>query len=185
MKENVHVRLTNMFVCPELTRFTVPQSCDIGRLLSITGEPSSAQYMAQHQLRWNKISFGTLTHIALFCYSPVLCLFIFLFVCLFVCLLCVSWYLTAAATVVRTSTVKVLEREREYVCSRCKKAFMVEADFEQFYTLPKPERWTIDYCTRFGPTRMWTFGSPRANLALARLGLWVGVGVRVKASIRC
>ena len=60
-----------------------------------------------------------------------------LFACLFVCLFTVC---CAAATVVRTSTVKVLEREREYVCSRCKKAFMVEADFEQFYTLPKPER---------------------------------------------
>ncbi|XP_064399703.1 DNA helicase MCM9-like isoform X2 [Halichondria panicea] len=86
MKENVHVRLTNMFVCPELNRFTVPQSCDIGRLLSIT------------------------------------------------------------ATAVRTSAVKVLEKEREYVCSKCKQSFSIEADFEQFYTLPKPERCPSDDC---------------------------------------
>ena len=43
-----------------------------------------------------------------------------------------------SGTVIRVSTVKLLEYEKEYICARCKHVFGVQADFEQFYTIPKP-----------------------------------------------
>ena len=43
-------------------------------------------------------------------------------------------------TVIRTGTVKMLESERMYRCSKCKHQFSVRADVEQFYTIPKPAR---------------------------------------------
>ena len=43
-------------------------------------------------------------------------------------------------TVIRVSTVKLLEYEREYICCRCKQVFGVKADFEQFYSIPKPTK---------------------------------------------
>lgn len=36
--------------------------------------------------------------------------------------------------------MKVLEEERQFVCSRCKQAFTVEADMEQFYYIFQPSR---------------------------------------------
>ena len=47
-------------------------------------------------------------------------------------------------TVIRTATVKLLETEREYICSRCKQSFTMEADFEQYYAIPKPARLVIN-----------------------------------------
>ena len=79
-KSNVHIRFSNLPVCPELSRSTVPQSSDVGRLLAISG------------------------------------------------------------TVIRTTIVKMLECEREFMCSRCKCSFTMEADFEQYYAIPKPTR---------------------------------------------
>ncbi len=52
-----------------------------------------------------------------------------------------------AGTVIRTTTIKVLEGEREFVCSRCGHSFTVEADFEQYYTIPRPS-W-CECCTLF------------------------------------
>ena len=43
-------------------------------------------------------------------------------------------------TVIRTGAVKLLETEREYICSRCKQSFTMDADFEQYYAIPKPAR---------------------------------------------
>jgi len=43
-------------------------------------------------------------------------------------------------TVIRTGTVKMLESERMYQCSKCKHQFSVRADVEQFYAIPKPAR---------------------------------------------
>ena len=36
-KPNLHARLSNLPICPELTRSTLPRADDIGRFLSITG----------------------------------------------------------------------------------------------------------------------------------------------------
>ena len=52
--------------------------------------------------------------------------------------------LTILGTVIRTAAVKLLETEREYICSRCKQSFSVEADFEQYYAIPKPARLVIN-----------------------------------------
>jgi len=45
-----------------------------------------------------------------------------------------------AGTVVRTSQVKMLEMEKNYMCSKCGQHFSVSADFEQFYASPRPAR---------------------------------------------
>jgi len=36
-KQHVHMRFSNLFVCPELLRSTMPRSCDLGRMISVTG----------------------------------------------------------------------------------------------------------------------------------------------------
>lgn len=66
VKPNVHTRLSNLPICPELTRSLLPRTSDIGRFLSISG------------------------------------------------------------TVIRATTVKMLEYEREFMCLKCKHAFMVQ-----------------------------------------------------------
>jgi len=48
--------------------------------------------------------------------------------------------LSISGTVIRASTVKMLEFEREFLCLKCKHTFMVEADFEQGYALAPPTR---------------------------------------------
>ena len=37
-KSNLHVRLSNLPICPELRRDTVPKSSDVGRFLAVSGE---------------------------------------------------------------------------------------------------------------------------------------------------
>ncbi|XP_078504603.1 DNA helicase MCM9 isoform X2 [Lissotriton helveticus] len=78
MKQNLHARIANLLVCPELTREHIPKTNDVGRFLSVTG------------------------------------------------------------TVIRTSLVKVLEFERDYMCNKCKHVLTVKADFEQHYTFCSP-----------------------------------------------
>ncbi|XP_034756409.1 DNA helicase MCM9 isoform X2 [Etheostoma cragini] len=78
MRRTLHVRITGLPVCPELTRDMIPRSRDVGHFLSVTG------------------------------------------------------------TVIRTSVAKVLEYEREYMCTKCRHIFTVEADFDQFYTFVPP-----------------------------------------------
>lgn len=78
MKQNLHARIANLLVCPELTREHIPKTNDVGRFLSVTG------------------------------------------------------------TVIRTSLVKVLEFERDYMCNKCKHVLTVKADFEQYYTFCSP-----------------------------------------------
>ncbi|XP_070543644.1 uncharacterized protein [Ptychodera flava] len=82
LKSNLHARLTNLPVCPELIRDTLPRTSDIGKFLSITG------------------------------------------------------------TVIRTSTVKLLEFEKEFICNKCKHVFTVQADFEQYYKECRPVQCT-------------------------------------------
>ncbi|XP_033619092.1 DNA helicase MCM9 isoform X4 [Fukomys damarensis] len=50
----------------------------------------------------------------------------------------VGHFLSVTGTVIRTSLVKVLEFERDYMCNKCKHMFMLKADFEQYYTFCWP-----------------------------------------------
>ncbi|XP_060094620.1 DNA helicase MCM9 [Heteronotia binoei] len=50
----------------------------------------------------------------------------------------VGHFLSVTGTIIRTSLVKVLEFERDYMCSKCKHVFVVKADFEQYYTFCRP-----------------------------------------------
>lgn len=50
----------------------------------------------------------------------------------------VGHFLSVTGTVIRTSLVKVLEFERDYMCNKCKYVFTVKADFEQYYTFSRP-----------------------------------------------
>ncbi|XP_048348123.1 DNA helicase MCM9 isoform X2 [Sphaerodactylus townsendi] len=50
----------------------------------------------------------------------------------------VGHFLSITGTVIRTSLVKVLEFERDYMCNKCKHVFVVKADFEQYYTFCRP-----------------------------------------------
>ncbi|EPY78494.1 Temporarily Assigned Gene name family member-like protein, partial [Camelus ferus] len=50
----------------------------------------------------------------------------------------VGHFLSVTGTVIRTSLVKILEFERDYMCNKCKHVFVVKADFEQYYTLCQP-----------------------------------------------
>ncbi|XP_008047316.1 DNA helicase MCM9 [Carlito syrichta] len=50
----------------------------------------------------------------------------------------VGHFLSVTGTVIRTSLVKVLEFERDYMCNKCKHVFVVKADFEQYYTFCQP-----------------------------------------------
>ncbi|XP_015477827.1 DNA helicase MCM9 [Parus major] len=50
----------------------------------------------------------------------------------------VGHFLSVTGTVIRTSSVKVLEFERSYICNKCKHVFVVKADFEQCYAFCRP-----------------------------------------------
>lgn len=57
---------------------------------------------------------------------------------------CDSWptynIIYFSGTIIRVSTVKLLEYEKEYICCRCKQVFAIQADFEQHYSIPKPSK---------------------------------------------
>ncbi|XP_015684587.1 DNA helicase MCM9 [Protobothrops mucrosquamatus] len=50
----------------------------------------------------------------------------------------VGHFLSITGTIIRTSLVKVLEFERDYMCNKCKHIFVVKADFEQYYAFCRP-----------------------------------------------
>ncbi|XP_061668405.1 DNA helicase MCM9 isoform X3 [Syngnathoides biaculeatus] len=50
----------------------------------------------------------------------------------------VGHFLSVTATVIRTSVAKVLEYERNYICTKCRHVFILQADFEQFYSFVPP-----------------------------------------------
>lgn len=50
----------------------------------------------------------------------------------------VGHFLSVTGTVIRTSLVKILEFEREYMCNKCKHVFTVKADSERYYTFCRP-----------------------------------------------
>uniref|UniRef100_A0A8C5QD72 DNA helicase MCM9 n=1 Tax=Leptobrachium leishanense TaxID=445787 RepID=A0A8C5QD72_9ANUR len=50
----------------------------------------------------------------------------------------VGHFLSVTGTVIRTSMVKVLEYEQDYMCNKCKHVMTVKADFEQYYSFSPP-----------------------------------------------
>ncbi|XP_069561969.1 DNA helicase MCM9 [Brachyistius frenatus] len=50
----------------------------------------------------------------------------------------VGHFLSVTGTVIRTSVAKVLEYERDYMCTKCRHVFSVQADFDQFSSLVPP-----------------------------------------------
>uniref|UniRef100_A0A6I8QBY5 DNA helicase MCM9 n=1 Tax=Xenopus tropicalis TaxID=8364 RepID=A0A6I8QBY5_XENTR len=50
----------------------------------------------------------------------------------------VGHFLSVTGTVIRTSLVKVLEYEQDFMCNKCKHVVTVKADFEQYYTFKPP-----------------------------------------------
>ncbi|XP_028295488.1 DNA helicase MCM9 isoform X2 [Gouania willdenowi] len=50
----------------------------------------------------------------------------------------VGHFLSVTGIVIRTSVAKVLEYERDYMCSKCGQVFTVQADFDQYYTFVPP-----------------------------------------------
>ena len=55
-KSKLHVRLSNLPVCPELKRNTIPKSSDIGKFLAISGnyKMNDCGYMPGSQTRFRK-----------------------------------------------------------------------------------------------------------------------------------
>ncbi|XP_071956636.1 DNA helicase MCM9-like [Antedon mediterranea] len=51
----------------------------------------------------------------------------------------VGKFVSVSGTVIRGGSIKLLEFEKDFMCSRCKTVFTVQADFEQFYRDCKPE----------------------------------------------
>ena len=47
-------------------------------------------------------------------------------------------FLVMEGTVIRTSSAKILEYKKEYMCSKCKNLFSLEADFQLHYAVPTP-----------------------------------------------
>lgn len=47
-------------------------------------------------------------------------------------------FLSVTGTVIRTSVAKVLEYEKDYMCSKCRHVFSLQADFEQYYSFVPP-----------------------------------------------
>ncbi|XP_076332089.1 uncharacterized protein LOC143237104 isoform X2 [Tachypleus tridentatus] len=52
----------------------------------------------------------------------------------------VGKFMCITGTVIRSTSVKLLEYQRQYTCSKCRHVFTVEADVEQYFILPKPAR---------------------------------------------
>ncbi|KAK1888537.1 DNA helicase MCM9 [Dissostichus eleginoides] len=61
----------------------------------------------------------------------------------------VGHFLSVTGTVIRTSVAKVLEYERDYMCSKCRHVFTAQADFDQFYTFVPPSCPSPDGCESF------------------------------------
>ncbi|XP_076818817.1 DNA helicase MCM9-like isoform X2 [Clavelina lepadiformis] len=51
----------------------------------------------------------------------------------------VGCFLALEGTVIRTSSAKILEFKKEYMCNRCKNVFSLQADFQLHYAVPTPQ----------------------------------------------
>ncbi|XP_060074064.1 DNA helicase MCM9-like [Ylistrum balloti] len=65
----------------------------------------------------------------------------------------VGSFLSVNGTVIRTTVMKMLEFEKDYICTKCRSVISVRADFEQFYAVSKPSKCTNEICnsTTFSP----------------------------------
>ncbi|CAH1787204.1 unnamed protein product [Owenia fusiformis] len=61
----------------------------------------------------------------------------------------IGTYLCITGTVIRTSQVRMLEYEKEFICNTCKHIFNVKADFDQYYSVCRPNKCpnTEDNCS--------------------------------------
>lgn len=50
----------------------------------------------------------------------------------------VGHFLSVTGTIIRTTAAKVLEFQRDYMCSKCRHVFKISAEFDQFYTFVPP-----------------------------------------------
>lgn len=50
----------------------------------------------------------------------------------------VGHFMSITGTVIRSSLVKVLEYEQDFMCNRCKHVITLKADFEQYYSFTPP-----------------------------------------------
>ncbi|KAK0060388.1 DNA helicase MCM9 [Biomphalaria pfeifferi] len=55
-------------------------------------------------------------------------------------------FLSVTGTVIRTTLIRVLEHERDFLCSKCRAVNVAKADFEQYYNLCKPNVCTNEAC---------------------------------------
>ncbi|XP_069133672.1 LOW QUALITY PROTEIN: DNA helicase MCM9-like [Argopecten irradians] len=58
----------------------------------------------------------------------------------------VGSFLSVSGTVIRTTVMKMLEFEKDYMCTKCRSVISVQADFEQFYAVSKPSKCTNEVC---------------------------------------
>ncbi|OWF35387.1 DNA helicase MCM9-like isoform X2 [Mizuhopecten yessoensis] len=58
----------------------------------------------------------------------------------------VGSFLSISGTVIRTTVMKMLEFEKEYICTKCRSVISVQADFEQFNAVSKPSKCTNEIC---------------------------------------
>ncbi|XP_023231500.1 DNA helicase MCM9-like [Centruroides sculpturatus] len=49
-------------------------------------------------------------------------------------------FVIITGTVIRSTSVKMLEYQKEYMCNKCKYSFTIDADIKQYYSMPKPTK---------------------------------------------
>ncbi|UYV72591.1 MCM9 [Cordylochernes scorpioides] len=115
-KDHIHGRLTCLPACSEIHRTSMPHASDVGCFLSITGNLLTPPLLLPSPDE--KGGGGAVT-------SPLK-----------------TWAqlarLIVPCTVIRTTTVKLLEKSKEYTCSQCRLGFTVQADLQQYWAVPRP-----------------------------------------------
>ncbi|XP_046559638.1 LOW QUALITY PROTEIN: DNA helicase MCM9-like [Haliotis rubra] len=72
----------------------------------------------------------------------------------------VGSFLSVTGTVIRATVVRILEYEKEFICTKCRTVFSVKADFEQFYSMVKPSKCTNEACNSMNFTTLSDQGAP-------------------------
>ena len=54
-------------------------------------------------------------------------------------------FLVMEGTVIRTSSAKILEYKKEYMCTKCKNVFSLQADFQLHYSVPTPTSCPVNF----------------------------------------
>ncbi|XP_061174591.1 DNA helicase MCM9-like [Saccostrea echinata] len=63
-------------------------------------------------------------------------------------------FLAITGTVIRTTVMKMLEYERDFLCTKCRNVCTVQADLEQFFNLAKPSKCSNETCNSFNFTSL-------------------------------